>query len=118
MHLLEARKHHAQQLDHDGSRDVRHDTEREDGGLGEGASREHVEKLHQTVGSEILQCQQLVGIDTRQDHVAPEAVDDHKQQRDADSLAEILYAPDIFNCFCKSHCVSSVIFLQQNRLRP
>ena len=30
LQLLERRKHHAQQLDHDGSRDVRHDTKRED----------------------------------------------------------------------------------------
>ncbi len=71
----------------------------------ESTAREHIKQLHQARGGKLLELGEVVWIDTREYHVTPEAVDYDKQQRDADALAQILYAPDIFYCFYKSHCL-------------
>ena len=103
LHLLERGQYHAEQLYHDGRSDVRHDTQGKDRGLREGAAGEHIQKLHQAAGGELLQLGEVVRIDAGEHHIASEAIDDDKQQSDAYALAQILYAPDIFYCFYKSH---------------
>ena len=48
LEFAEVRDKHSKQLDDDGSRDVRHHTQREDGGVTEGTTGEHVQKAYKT----------------------------------------------------------------------
>ena len=53
--------------------------------------------------NEALKRHQLIGVDTRKHDIASETIDKHKKQGDTKPPAQILHAPDIFNCFSKSH---------------
>ena len=44
LQLLEIGNHKSEQLDNNGSRDVRHDSQRKDGCIGKGASGEHIQQ--------------------------------------------------------------------------
>ncbi len=104
LHLLEAGKNHAEELNHDGRSNVGHDTQGEDGGVGEGAAGEHVEQLHQAARvSEFLESHEVFGIDARQHDVTAESVHEYQQDCYEDALTQFLNGPDVFECLKESH---------------
>ena len=97
LHFLERGKNHAKQLYHNRSRDVGHDSEGKDRCLREGATREHVEKLHQACAvCELRQGIEVFRRDARKHDIATQAVDKYQQQGNQKALAELLDGPDIF----------------------
>ena len=96
LHLLERRKNHARKLNHNRRSDVRHDTQREDGGLRERASGEHIQKLHQTaLIGEGSQSVKVIGVDTRKNHITAQTVNQHQKHSDRQTLTQLLNRPDI-----------------------
>ena len=88
--LLELRDHRLEKLDDDRRRDVGHDPEAEDGGSGEGATREQVEEAQGAAGplssGDLLD---LVEVDPGYDDVRAEQVDADDEQGEQDLVAEV-----------------------------
>ena len=95
LHLLKARIDHAHKLDHNRCSDVGHDAQCENGSLGEGAAREHVEQLHQSAVGELVQRGKVGRADSRQDHKASKSIHKYEKECDDNALPEILNLPDI-----------------------
>jgi len=90
----------SQELDDDGRRDVGHDSQGEDGCIGECASREHVQKAHQAFAGLLAQSYELARVDAGKHHEGAEAVDGSETNGDQDLRAKILDHPYVLQC-CK-----------------
>jgi len=98
LHFLELGDHHHEQLNHDGCRDVRHDAQGEDGGIGECSTREHVEKAHQALRTLLSEDCELRRVDTWQDDIGADAVNQHQANGVEDSLPQVFNRPDVLKC--------------------
>ena len=102
LQTLEVGDNQSEQLDDDGGGDVRHDTQREDGGVGERAAREEVQKTEQTAAGLFGELCQGTGVHARKHDVRTEAVDQDDGQRVEDSLAEVFNLENVLYGFDKS----------------
>ena len=101
LHLAERRNEHAEKLDHDGCRDVRHHTERKDRSITESTAGEHVEEADKAFLRAALESGEPVRIQTREYDVASQAVDQDQEDRVADPRAELLDLVDVLDCLDK-----------------
>ena len=102
LQTLEVGNHQGEQLDDDGGGDVRHDTQREDGGVGECAAGEEVQETEQTATGLFGELCQGTGVHARKHDVRAETVNQDDGQRVEDSLAEVFNLEDVLYGFDKS----------------
>ena len=95
LHLLEVRHNESKELNHDGCRDVRHDTQRKDRSVGECTAGEHVQQRHQTRAGLLTQSGQSLRVDAGEHNERTETVHRSETQGDEDSRAQILNTPNI-----------------------
>ena len=95
LHFLEIGYHHYKQLYHDGCSDVGHDTEGENGCVGESTTREHVQQTQDTVAGLVLQARKLAWINTRKDNIGSYTVHQHEAEGVEYALAQILDRPNV-----------------------
>ena len=97
------RKRH--QLDDNGCGDVRHNTQREDGGVGECAAGEEVEHTEQTLLGRAGERGEAAGVDTREHHVRTKTVYQDDEERVEDSLSQVFNPENVFYSFDEFfHC--------------
>ena len=91
LQFLEVGNHDAQQLDHDRGRNVGHDAEREDRGVGERSSGEDVQQAEQSVAADLaLQVREGFRVDPRDHDKTTEAIDKNQGERKENTLAQLL----------------------------
>ena len=105
LHLAEGRHEHAEKLNHDGCRDVRHHTQSEDTGITESTAGEHVKKPDEAfLGTSDTTLQNL-RIEAREEDEATQTVNQHKQDSVTYPLAQFFDVVDVSNCLNKLlHC--------------
>ena len=86
LQTLEIRHSQREQLHHDGCGDVRHDTQCEDGSVGERTTREEVDHTEDTLLRGTGEGGKTAGVDTREHHVGTETVYQDDEERVEDSL--------------------------------
>ena len=103
LHFLEIRNHHTHQLDDDRGGDVRHDSERQNRGVAEGAAREDVQQAQQSVAfelaGELRPLAQSVGVDARNHDETTQAEDQQQPDRVNHTFAQLLDLVDILERF-------------------
>ena len=95
LQALEVRHCHAEQLDDDGCGDVRHDTQSEDGCVGEGTTGEHVQQSEEAAFAALLNDRQLVRVNTRDDDKRSEAIDQDDEDGKQDAFTQLFNLEDI-----------------------
>ena len=101
LHFAEGGNEHAQKLDDDRCRDIRHNTEGEDGCITEGTTGEHIEKADETLLGATDTTLQDLGVQAGEENEATQSVNQHKQDRVTDPLAQFLDVVDILECLNK-----------------
>ena len=93
MQRFEAGNDHAQQLDDDGSRDVRHNAQREDRQLQHGATREEVDQADEVLRNRAHLADALLNdldIHTRRWDERTDTVDDDHTKHEEDFVPQLL----------------------------
>ena len=90
LQFLEVGNYDSEQLDYDRSRDIGHNSERENRGVAECSSGEDIQQPQQSVAIHLtLKVVQSSRIDTRNHHKTTEAIYKKQRERKEDSLAQL-----------------------------
>ena len=109
---LEIRHCQSEELHHDGCRDVRHDTQREDGGVGECAAGEEVKHAEQTLAGRLAERRKGSGVDAREHHMGTEAIYQDDEEGIEDALPQVLNPEYVLNGFDELfHCKDFLVML-------
>jgi len=103
LHFLEIRDHHAHELNDDRGGDVRHDSERENGGVAKCTAREDVQQAQKPVAFQLAGIRrplaQGVGVDARNHDETAQAIDQQQPDRVQHTLAQLLDLVDVLERF-------------------
>ena len=97
-HALDVGAHHLQKLHDDGRRDVGHDTQSEDGHVGQAATGEHVEHVEQRSRQAFEVRGQGRGIHTGDGHMHTDSVAAQKEEGPAQALGQRRLSEGINRC--------------------